>query len=88
MLDPSFEKWLGNFATLFVAENPNVKATNAAIIAALDKQAKNEAIKGMNGRDFLRSLVLKMLHYRCSRGDSRLLQLIKSVIKHAVPPLK
>jgi hypothetical protein len=86
VLDTSFRRWLKDFAAWFRLEYGNAKITNAKIKAALDRYAKNEAIKGLNGRDFLRALVFRMLHRHCVSKDSRLLKFLKDVVTDSVPP--
>jgi hypothetical protein len=86
VLDQSFQQWLQDFAAWFRTEYGNAKITNARIKAALDRYAKNEAIKGLNGRDFLRALVFRMFHRHCVSNDSRLLKFLKDVVTLSVPP--
>lgn len=86
VLDPCFGTWLREFSFWFKAEYPNVVIDRTSIVAALNRYASNEAIKGLNGRDFLRTLVFQMMHRHCSGRHARLLALIKDSIELAVPP--
>jgi hypothetical protein len=86
VLDTSFRRWLKDFAGWFRLEYDEPKITNEKIKTALDRYAKNEAIKGLNGRDFLRALVFRMLHRHCVSKDSRLLNFLKDVLTLSVPP--
>jgi hypothetical protein len=86
VLDSSFQLWLEEFAIWFRAEYGVPSITHAKIKAALDKYAENEAIKGLNGRDFLRALVFRMLHRHCVSKNSRLLNFLKDLLTLSVPP--
>jgi hypothetical protein len=86
VLDPLFDRWLQEFARWLRGEYPQVEIDDDMIIAGLDRYAENEAIKGLNGRDFLRAPVIRMLHRHCAAENDRLLALVKSVLVHAIPP--
>jgi len=86
VLDSSFQRWLKDFAAWFRREYGSAPITHAKIKAALDRYAKNEAIKGLNGRDFLRALVFRMLHRHCVSKNSRLMNFLKDILTLSIPP--
>lgn len=86
VLDPSYNRWLKDFCNWYVKTRKSNTPTNTQIVVGLKDYAELEKIKGLNGIEHYRVLVIEMLHHHCSRKNTRLLHFIKAGIQNAIPP--
>jgi hypothetical protein len=79
VLDPSFNRWLGEFAKWFCKRNP-YSDDFAIVLKELSIYAEDFELLGFDAREFLRVPVFNMLHHHCANGDERLSEFIVSLI--------
>ena len=80
VLDPSFRRWLREFAAWFRRRTEDPEPDAAAILAQLYAYAEDMALLGLNAREFLRAPVFRMIHHHCSAGDERLSALMADLL--------
>lgn len=80
VLDPSFRRWLGEFASWFKVHSGNPAPDKTTLIAALRTYAQTVKMLGLNARDFLRAPVFEMLHQHCAAGNHRLTHLMLDLV--------
>lgn len=80
VLDPSFFRWLREFAVWFKRRIGHPNPDAATVQDALLTYAEDMAILGLNAREFLRAPVFRMLHFHCSNGDHRLRKLMIDLV--------
>lgn len=80
VLDTSFMRWLDEFSTWYKARINVQNPTNQTLVDALKIYAEDAAFKGLNAREFLRSLVFSMLHKHCANGNVRLSEFMSDLV--------
>lgn len=85
VLDPSFFKWLGDFAKWFKLRIGLFNQDESQLVTALQTYVQEIEAMSMSAREFLRVPVFQMLHTRCVAGDGRLLALVRDVVEMAIP---
>jgi hypothetical protein len=71
VLDPSFFRWLGDFAAWF-KKRIGAPQDIPAVLNAMQIYADDMKMPGLTAREFLRAPVFQMLHRYCENGDERL----------------
>jgi len=85
VLNPSFRRWLSDFATWFARRKGLADISDEQIISSLSEYAEDAEINGFTAREFLRDPVFRMFEQHCTNGHLRLREFIRDVITQAVP---
>lgn len=87
VLDPSFIRWLRDFAAWFkkrsAHQEPNIEIVQSAML----QYAEDLTLLGLTAREFLRAPVFRMLHFHCTTGNTRLNKLMIELVSIKGPNL-
>lgn len=72
VLDPSFFRWLRDFAAWFKKRIANPEPDAEIVQHAMLQYAEDLTLLGFSAREFLRAPVFRMLHFHCTSGNDRL----------------
>jgi len=72
VLDPSFVRWLREFANWFKRRIAIPEPDAEIVQHAMLQYAEDLTLLGFSAREFLRAPVFKMLHFHCTSGNDRL----------------
>jgi hypothetical protein len=85
VLNPSFPRWLGDFAAWFVKRKGVADLGDHRITNSLREYAEDAALTGLTAREFLRAPMFQMVEQQCTNGNTRLLNLMRNLVTSAVP---
>jgi hypothetical protein len=85
VLNPSFPRWLGDFAAWFVKRKGVADLGDHRITNSLREYAEDAALTGFTAREFLRAPVFQMVQQQCCSGNTRLLNLMRDLVTNAAP---
>lgn len=85
VLDPSFRRWLRDFATWFVKRKGVHDLSDQRLVQAVREHAEDMADQGFKAREFLRAHVLEMLLEHMLNDNRRLLEFVRDLVTQSVP---
>lgn len=80
VLDPSFIRWLREFAVWFKKRIAHPQPDAETVQQAMLQYAEDLTLLGLNPREFLRAPVFRMLHLHCTAGNDRLNRLMIDLV--------
>lgn len=80
VLDPSFMRWLREFAAWFKRRIARPQPDAETVQQAMLQYADDLSLLGFNAREFLRPPVFRMLYLHCTAGDNRLNRLMIDLV--------
>ena len=85
VLNPSYRRWLGEFAAWFVRRKGVGDLDDVTLMDSVREYAEDAALTGFTAREFLRAPLFQMLEEHCRNGNDRLLDLIRALVTQGVP---
>lgn len=83
VLDPSFQRWLSEFAAWSRRRTKDTEPNGATIPELLFAYAEDIALLGLGAREFLRVPMFRMIYHHCSEGHPRLEALVADLLSES-----